>query len=97
MEYIYTDKYIENDIYKLEQFIENVADEVKDLYDIEDDNYYGDCYPDEVYKIKTSIEAKSLRHELKAEEYRDYLEAICQEFDCCARSYLDDLKEELNG
>ena len=82
---------------QFEQFIENVADEVKDLYDIEDDNYYGDCYPDEVYKIKTSIEAKSLRHELKAEEYRDYLEAICQEFDCCARSYLDDLKEELNG
>lgn len=76
---------------------ENVADEVKESFDIEDYYYYGDCYPDEVYRIKTSIEAKSLRHELKAEEYRDYLEAIRQEFDCCARSYLDNLKEKLNG
>ena len=94
VEYIYTDKYIEHDVYKLEQAIENVADEVKNSFDIEDDYYYGDCYPDEVYRIKTSIEAKSLRHELKAEEYRDYLEAIRQEFDACASSYLDDLRDE---
>lgn len=94
VEYIYTDKYIEHDIYKLEQAIENVADEVKESFDIED-YYYGDCYPDEVYRIKTSIEAKSLRHELKAEEYRDYLEAIRQEFDYCARYYLDNLNNEM--
>lgn len=75
---------------------ENVADEVKESFDIEDDDYYyGDCYPDEVYRIKTSIEAKSLRHELKAEEYRDYLEAIRKEFDCCARSYLDNQKRKI--
>lgn len=61
------------------------------------ENYYGDSYPDDVYEIKTTIEAKSMSHELKEEEYRDYLEAIRQEFNCCARSYLDKLKEELDG
>lgn len=97
-EYVYTDKYIKHDVYKLERDIYEVADEVGEVWGFdENENYYGDCWSDEVCDIKTSIEAKSLRHELKAEEYRDYLEAIRQEFDCCARSYLDDLKEKLNG
>lgn len=95
VEYIYTDKYIEHDIYKLEQAIENIADEVKDLYDIEDDYYYGERYPDEVDKIKTTISVDSREGSLKAEEYRDYLEEIRQEFDYCARYYLDNLNKEM--
>ena len=95
MEYIYTDKYIEHDIYKLEQAIENIADEVKDLYDIEDDYYYGERYPDEVDKIKTTISVDSREGSLKAEKYRDYLEEIRQEFDYCARYYLDNLNKEM--
>ncbi len=60
----------------------------------ENEEYYGDCYPDEVYRFKTSIETKSLRHELKAEEYRDYLSYIREEFDRAAQSYLYEVKEE---
>lgn len=95
-EYVYTDRYVQHDVYRFEQDINEMANEIKDVWSLDDERYYGDCYPDEVYRIKTSIEAKSLRHELKAEEYRDYLEAIRQEFDYCARSYLDNLKEEEN-
>lgn len=96
-EYVYTDKYIKHDVYKLERDIDEVANEVGEVWGFdENENYYGDCWSDEVCDIKTSIEAKSLRHELKAEEYRDYLADIRKVFDSYARSYLDRLKEEEN-
>lgn len=94
-EYVYTDKYVEFDASRFKEDIEEMANEIKDVWSFDDDEqYYGDCYPDEVYRIKTSIEAKSLRHELKAEEYRDYLTDIREVLDSYARSYLDSLKEE---
>lgn len=94
-EYVYTDRYIQHDVNKFEQDIEEMADEIREVWGIdENEEYYGDCYPDEVYRFKTSIEAKSLRHELKAEEYRDYLSYIRKEFDRAARSYLYEVKEE---
>lgn len=95
VEYIYTDKYIEHDVYKLEQAIENIVAEVRDSYDIEDNHYYGDCYSDDVNKIKSMIEAKSMNHKLKAEEYRDYLSEIRTYFDSDARYYLDNLNKEM--
>lgn len=96
VEYIYTDKYVTHDVYRFEQEIEEMANEIREVYPQfdDDENYYGDCYPDEVNRIKTSIEAKSLRNELKEEEYRDYLEDVRNIFDDCARSYLDSLKNE---
>lgn len=94
-EYVYTDKYIKHDVYKFERDIDEVADEICEVWGFdENENYYGDCWSDEVCDIKTSIEAKSLRNELKAEEYRDYLADIRKVFDSYARSYLDSLKEE---
>ena len=96
-EYVYTDRYVQHDVYKFERDIDEVADEICEVWGFdENEQYYGDCYPDEVYRFKTSIEAKSLRHELKAEEYRDYLADIREVFDSYARSYLDNLKEEEN-
>lgn len=97
-EYVYTDKYVEFDASRFKEDIDEMANEIRDVRSLDDgENYYGDSYPDDVYEIKTTIEAKSMSHELKEEEYRDYLEAIRQEFNCCARSYLDKLKEELDG
>lgn len=94
-EYVYTDKYVEHDVYKFEQDIAEMAVDIKNVWSFDDyEEYYGDCYPDEVNEIKTSIEAKSLRHELKAEEYRDYLNDIREIFDDYARSYLDDLRNQ---
>ena len=49
----------------------------------------------DVYEIKTTIEAKSMSHELKEEEYRDYLEDVRNIFDDCARNYLDNLSKEM--
>lgn len=97
VEYIYTDKYIECDSNKFEQVIENIANKVRDIYNIEDSHYYGDCYPDDADKIKTTISVDSREGILKAEEYRDYIKEIFKVFERYARSYLDDLKEELNG
>ena len=94
-EYVYTDKYVEHDVYRFEQDIAEMAVDIKNVWSFDDyEEYYGDCYPDEVERIKTSIEAKSLRHELKEEEYRDYLNDIREIFDDCARSYLDDLRNQ---
>ena len=94
-EYVYTDRYIQHDVNKFEQDIEEMADEIREVWGIdENEEYYGDCYPDEVNRFKTSIEAESLRHELNAEEYRDYLSYIRKEFDRAARSYLYEVKEE---
>lgn len=87
-EYVYTDKYVEYDVYKFEQDIAEMAVDIKHVWSFDDyEEYYGDCYPDEVERIKTSIEADSLNHELKAEEYRDYLADIREVFDSYARSY----------
>lgn len=87
-EYVYTDKYIKHDIYKFERDIDEVADEVCEVWGFdENEQYYGDHLPFDVCDIKTSIEADSLSHELKAEEYRDYLDEIRKVFDSYARSY----------
>lgn len=87
-EYIYTDKYIKHDIYKFERDIDEVADEVCEVWGFdENEQYYGDHLPFDVCDIKASIEADSLSHELKAEEYRDYLADIRKVFDSYARSY----------
>lgn len=94
-EYIYTDKYIEYDIDKFEHDIKNIVDEVRDSYDIEEDHYYGDCYSDDVNKIKSMIEVESMNHKLRAEEYRDYLSEIRTYFDSDARYYLDNLNKEM--
>ena len=65
-----------------------MANEIRDVRSLDDgENYYGDSYPDDVYEIKTTIEAKSTSHELKEEEYRDYLADIRKVFDSYARSY----------
>ena len=48
---------------------------------------YDDCNPGEVDEIETIIQAKSLYHVLKIEEYRAYFEIICLIFDSYARSY----------
>lgn len=37
---------------------------------------YGDCNPGKVDEIKAIIQAKSLHHALKTEEYKTYLEVI---------------------
>lgn len=96
-EYVYTDKYIKHDVYKFERDIDEVADEICEVWGFdENEQYYGDHLPFDVCDIKTSIEAKSLSHELKAEEYRDYLADIREVFDSYARSHLDSLKEEEN-
>lgn len=87
-EYIYTDKYIGHDVYKFERDIDEVADEICEVWGFdENEQYYGDHLPFDVCDIKTSIEADSLSHELKAEEYRDYLADIRKVFDSYARSY----------
>lgn len=94
-EYVYTDKYIKHDVYKFERDIDEVAVEICEVWGFdENEQYYGDHLPFDVCDIKTSIEAKSLSHELKAEEYRDYLADIREVLDSYARSYLDSLKEE---
>lgn len=87
-EYVYTDKYVKHNVYKFEQDIEEMADEVREAWGFdENEQYYGDHLPFDVCDIKTSIEADSLNHELKAEEYRDYLDDIRKVFDSYARSY----------
>ena len=87
-EYVYTDKYIKHDVYKFERDIDEVADEICEIWGFdENEQYYGDHLPFDVCDIKTSIEADSLKHELKAEEYRDYLADIRKVFDSYARSY----------
>lgn len=87
-EYIYTDKYIGHDVYKFERDIDEVADEICEVWGFdENEQYYGDHLPFDVCDIKTSIEADSLSHELKAEEYRDYLADIRKVFDSYARSF----------
>ena len=93
VEYIYTDKYIECDSDKFEQVIENIANKVRNIYNIEDSNYYGDCYPDDADKIKTTISVDSREGILKAEEYRDYIKEIFKVFQRYARSYLDILNK----
>lgn len=93
-EYIYTDKYIRHDVYKFERDIDEVADEICEVWGFdENEQYYGDHLPFDVCDIKKSIEADSLSHELKAEEYRDYLADIRKVFDSYARSYLSDSKD----
>ena len=93
VEYIYTDKYIECDSDKFEQVIENIANKVRNIYNIEDSNYYGDCYPDDADKIKTTISVDSREGILKAEEYRDYIKEIFKVFQRYARSYSDILNK----
>ena len=76
--------------------IDEMANEIRDVRSLDDgENYYGDSYPNDVYEIKTTIEAKSMSHELKEEEYRDYLEDVKNIFDDCARNYLDNLNKEM--
>lgn len=94
-EYVYTDKYVEFDASRFKEDIDEMANEIRDVRSLDDgENYYGDSYPDDVYEIKTTIEAKSTSHELTEEEYRDYLEDVRNIFDDCARSYLDSLKND---
>lgn len=94
-EYVYTDKYIKHDVYRFEQDIAEIAAEIRDVWGLDSvEQYCGECYPDEVFNIKKTIEAKSLDHELKAEEYRDYIGEIRDVFDSYARSYLDDLRNK---
>lgn len=95
-EYVYTDKYVEFDASRFKEDIDEMANEIRDVRSLDDgENYYGDSYPDDVYEIKTTIEAKSMSHELKEEEYRDYLEDVRNIFDDCARNYLDNLNKEM--
>ena len=91
--YVYTDIYIECSAFDIEGTINRIAEKVKDSYDIEDDHYYGDCYSDIVHDIKISIEVDSREGNLKANEYRDYLEEIRECFDNDAQCYLDNLSE----
>lgn len=91
VEYIYTDKYVTHDVYRFERDIDEVANDVGEVWGFdENEQYYGDCLPFDVYNIKASIESDSFSHKLKAEEYRDYLAEIREVFDYYARSYLDD-------
>lgn len=94
-EYIYVDKYIDHDIYMFESDINEEANEIKDVWILDEDHYYGDCYPEEVENIKSKIEYKSLKHNLKAEEYRDYIHDIRNVFDHCARNFKDNQKSSL--
>lgn len=95
-EYVYTDKYVEFDASRFKEDIDEMANEIRDVRSLDDgENYYGDSYPNDVYEIKTTIEAKSMSHELKEEEYRDYLEDVRNIFDDCARNYLDNLNKEM--
>lgn len=95
-EYVYTDKYVEFDASRFKEDIDEMANEIRDVRSLDDgENYYGDSYPNDVYEIKTTIEAKSMSHELKEEEYRDYLEDVRNTFDDCARNYLDNLNKEM--
>lgn len=95
-EYVYTDKYVEFDASRFKEDIDEMANEIRDVRSLDDgENYYGDSYPNDVYEIKTTIEAKSMSHELKKEEYKDYLEDVRNIFDDCARNYLDNLNKEM--
>ena len=94
-EYVYTDKYVAFDASRFKEDIDEMANEIRDVRSLDDgENYYGDSYPVDVHKIKMTIEAKSMSHELKEEEYRDYLEDVRNIFDDCARNYLDNLNKE---
>ena len=45
-EYVYTDRYVQHDVYKFEQDIEGMADEIREVWGFDDDEeYYGDSYP----------------------------------------------------
>lgn len=87
--YIYTDIYIEHDVSKFEEAIKNSANEIRNLYKLEDGHYYDNYCSSRVFDIKAFIEFKSKNCLLTAQEYRDYLEDIRDCFDQAAKRYLD--------
>lgn len=87
--YIYTDIYIKHDVSKFEEAIKNIANEIKNLYKLEDGHYYDDYCSSRVFDIEASIEFESKHYYLTAQEYRDYLENIRNCFDQAAKRYLD--------
>lgn len=58
-EYVYTDKYIKHDVYRLEQDIAEMAAEIRDVWGLDSvEQYCGECYPDEVFNNKKKLKLK---------------------------------------
>lgn len=87
--YVYTDVYIKYDVCKFEKAIKDIANEIKNLYKLEDGHYYDDYCSSLVFDIKASIVFESMNDYLTAQKYRDYLEDIRDCFDQAAKRYLD--------
>ena len=87
--YVYTDVYIKYDVCKFEKAIKDIANEIRNLYKLEDGHYYDDYCSSLVFDIKASIVFESMNDYLTAQEYRDYLEDIRDCFDQSAKRYLD--------
>ena len=71
--YVYTDAYIKHDVCRFEKAIKDIANEIKNLYKLEDGHYYDDYCSSLVFDIKASIVFESMNDYLTAQEYRDYL------------------------
>lgn len=87
--YVYTDVYIKYNVCRFEKAIKDIANEIKNLYKLEDGHYYDDYCSSLVFDIKASIIFESMNDYLTAQEYRDYLEDIRDCFDQAAKRYLD--------
>ena len=90
--YVYTDVYIKYNACRFEKAIKDIANEIKNLYKLEDGHYYDDYCSSLVFDIKASIVFESMNDYLTAQEYRDYLEDIRDCFDQAAKRYLDNYK-----
>lgn len=87
--YVYTDVYIKHDVCRFENAIKDIANEIKNLYKLENDHYYDNYCSSRVFDIEESIEFKSKNYLLTTQEYKYYLEDIRDCFDQAAKRYLD--------
>lgn len=62
--------------YEAEMMVRDVVDELIDEYDLEDD-FYGDCYPQEVLELENRLEITNDQEEIDEiiKEVRDILKS----------------------
>ena len=74
--------------YEIEMYVDQIAKDVASAYDIPDD-FYGDCYPDDVMRLEN-------RMEMNKENIDEYMNEVREIFESCAKSYKEFEENEEN-
>lgn len=74
--------------YEIEYDINQIFDKIRREYDIEND-YYGDCYPDEIHAIQIKAQMN-----ISEDDYNDLMEEAEEIARSCAKSFIEFQNEE---